>query len=704
MRGPMVSLERLFRPRSVAVVGASKTPGKIGHAVLVNLVASGFRGAIYPINPKEEEIEGLKAYPRVADVPGPVDVAVICVPAPAVNAVAEECGRAGVGYLVVITAGFKETGKEGAEREKALAAICRQYGMRMVGPNCLGIMDTSTPMNATFSANFPFQGRIAFISQSGALCAAILDWSLKRGIGFSKFISVGNKADLTEADFIEDAAADPQSKVICLYLESVEEGARFVEACRRASRTTPILVIKSGTSQAGAQAASSHTGALAGSDLAYETAFRQAGVLRVHTMEELFDLAQAFVRQPAPPGNRVAIVTNSGGPGVLAADAIENSPLTMARFEKETIDRLRKSLPAAANVFNPVDVIGDAHWDRYDAALAAVLDDPGVDGVLVVLTPTATIEPDVVAEKIVEHHRRHPEKPVLAAFLGGASVEEATRYLLGNGIPCYPFPEPAVSALAGLLRYRELSTAPAAEEEWTFPDVDRAAVEEVFSYVRRDKRVVLLGSEAFRVAESYGIPCAPSYLATTPDAARRLAEHMGFPVVLKVASPQILHKTDVGGVKVGLATPEEVKRGFVDIMESVHQHLPDSVVYGVEVQKMMPPGRELIVGVTRDVQFGPLIMFGLGGVYVNLLKDVAFRLAHGLTREEAHAMIRQTRAYTLLRGFRGERPADIEAIVDTIGRVAQLVRDFPEITEMDINPVFAYEKGLAALDVKITIR
>lgn len=331
------------------------------------------------------------------------------------------------------------------------------------------------------------------------------------------------------------------------------------------------------------------------------------------------------------------------------------------------------------------------------------MDDPGVDSAIVVLTPTATIEPDEVARVVAEHHARRPEKPVMAAFVGGASVEGAARYLMGKGIPCFPFPEPAVHALAGMATYRELASAPAATAEWTFPDVDREAVREVFEFVRRDKRVVLLGSEAFRVAEAYGIPSAPSYLATTPEAARRLAEHMGFPVVLKVSSPQILHKTDVGGVKVGLATPEEVKRGFVDIMESVHTRLPDSTVYGVEVQKMMPAGRELIIGVSKDVQFGPLIMFGLGGVYVNLLKDVSFRLAHGLTPEEALSMVRQTKAYTLLRGFRGEAPADVDALVQAIGRVAQLVRDFPEIAELDINPVFAYTKGLAALDVKITL-
>ncbi|HCJ10614.1 MAG TPA: acyl-CoA synthetase [Clostridiales bacterium] len=697
------ALEHLFHPSSVAVIGASKTEGKIGHAILKNVLDSGYRGPVYPVNPKEEEILGLKCYPSVAAVPEPVGLAVVAVPAKAALTVVRECGEAGVPCLVVVTAGFREVGKEGLALEKDLVETCRRYGMTMVGPNCLGIMGTHTPLNASFSAGFPHRGDIAFLSQSGALCAAILDWSLERGIGFSKFVSLGNKAVLDELDFIRDAAEDDYSKVILGYIEDVKRGEEFVDEASRAARKKPVVIIKSGTSQAGAKAASSHTGALAGSDLAYDVAFRQAGIIRAATMEELFDYATAFATQPIPKGRRVAIVTNSGGPGIIATDQVEARGLTMAGFSKKTLEELRGVLPPAANIYNPVDVLGDATAEVYRNAFRLVLADPGVDAVVCLLTRPAGIDPAEVARGIIEERKRFPAKPVVAAFLGGENVREANEILEQAGLPSYEFPERAVMALSGLVRYGELMKRPPVGRGAVFDDVDRDKVREIFAAVKSKRRLVLLGSEAHRVAEAYGIPAAPIDLAVRVSEAVETADRLGYPVVLKVASPKITHKSDVGGVKVGLEDAAAVREGFLGILESVHRVLPQVPVEGVEVQKMMPGGTEFIVGVSRDVQFGPLVMFGLGGIWVNLIKDVSFRLAKGLTMDEIERMILETKANTLLRGYRGRPPLDAAAVAETIARVAQLVRDFPEISELDINPLVAYEKGVCALDVKMTI-
>ncbi|NPV72619.1 MAG: CoA-binding protein [Pelotomaculum sp.] len=700
----MGELTSLFRPQSVAVVGASRTPGKIGNAIVRNIIESGYRGSIYPINPREKEIEGLACYPAVSSVSGEVELAVLSVPAGRVLEAARECGEAGVKALIVVTAGFKEIGREGMELEKELVETCRTYGMRMLGPNCVGLMDASTPLNASFSSTFTTGGRIAFLSQSGAMLLAILDWSSSVGLGFNKVVSLGNKADLNEIDFIEDAANDDYTRVILCYIEDIVDGRRFLEVASEAARKKPVIVYKSGISQSGARAASSHTGALAGSDLAYETAFNDCGIIRAHSMTELFDLAVAFSRCISPKGDRVAIITNSGGPGIIATDNVELEGLHMARFEKETIEELRANLPGEASIYNPVDVLGDARSDRYKFALNKVMDDPNVDSVLVLMCPTAVTEAEETSRVIVEARDAHPDKPVLAAYTGGAKLAGGAEILSRAGIPCFTFPEPAVKCIKGLYNYGRYCQKQERKEEKLLDGIDRKTVKAIFYDVIKDKRLTLLGSEAAEVAMAYGIPVAPIVLATSPREAAEVAEKMGFPVVLKVASPRIQHKTDVGGVKIGLNSPEEVEKSFIEIMESVSHYLPGVPVYGIEVQKMMPRGTELIIGVTKDVQFGPLIAFGLGGIYVNLLKDVSFGLAQSLFDEQKiEEMIARTKAYSLLKGYRGEAPRDFPAVIDVIKRVARLSVDFPEITEMDINPVFAYEKGLSALDIKITI-
>ncbi|NLI13275.1 MAG: CoA-binding protein [Peptococcaceae bacterium] len=699
----MTDLTSLFSPKSVAIVGASKSPGKIGNVIVKNMISCGYKGKVFPINPKEPEIEGLSCYPSVDKTPEPAEMAVLAVPAARSLEIAEMCGKSGVKHLVAITAGFKETGKEGLELERKLLDTCRNFKMRLLGPNCVGLMDTHTPINASFAAGYPLEGEIAFISQSGAMVLSILDWSFRAGLGFSKFVSLGNKADLTEAHFIEDAAEDPNTKVILCYIEDVEDGSHFLEVARRAVKKKPIIILKSGISQAGAQAASSHTGALAGSDLAYETAFRQCGIIRAREMSELFDLAVAFAKQPVPRSNRVAVVTNSGGPGIIATDSIEQKNLAMARFTKETIDALRERLPAEANIYNPVDVLGDAKADRFRFSLEKVLADPGVDSAVVLVCPTAVTEPRETARAMLDMRRTYPDKPVFAAFMGGEKLAEGIETLAQAQIPCFTFPEPAITSISGMANYGRIRDMPEEQEQLSFPDLDLKTVKATLFDIKRDNRLVLLGSEAAEIVSAYGIPAVPTFLANSPEEAAEFAEQAGFPVVLKIASPQIMHKTDVGGVKIGLSSRDEVSKGFIEIMDNVHRYLPRVALYGVEVQKMMPKGVELIIGVTRDVQFGPLIAFGLGGIYVNLLKDVAFRLANGLVTKEIEKMISETRAYTLLRGYRGEKPSDINAVVDTIGRVAKLVTDFPEITEMDINPAFAYSQGISALDVKITI-
>lgn len=701
--GKVTKLTSMIRPKAVAVIGASANSEKIGHTILQNIINSGYGGHIFPVHPKEKEILALKVYPSVTAIPEQVDLAVVAVPAALVQGVAEECGQAGVKNLVVITAGFKEVGAQGLELEKALLETCRQYGMRMLGPNVVGILDTHTPLNATFAKQFPRKGEIALLSQSGAMLVALLDWSLAVGLGFSKVVSLGNKADLSEIDFIEEMASDPDTKVIVCYIEDITDGPRFVEVVSRATRKKPVIVIKSGTSQAGAEAASSHTGALAGSDLAYDVAFKRSGVIRAQTMTDLFDLAVAFSKLPTPRGNRVAIITNAGGPGIIATDNVEHCGLHMARFTKETLAELQANLPQESNIYNPVDVLGDARADRYQFALEKVCADPNVDSVVVLLCLVAVTEPMATAEVILEAREKFPDKPIVAVYMGGLGLDESATKLTSEGVPCFKFPEPAITAIGKMVEYNEIVQAPVEETQKEWPDIDRKGVKAVFYDVLKDHRVVLLGSEAAAVAQCYGIPAAPVALATSANEAVQFADEMGYPVVMKIASPKILHKTDVGGVILGLESAEEVRQAYQKIMDNVYGYLPQAVVYGIEVSKMMPRGTELIIGMTRDVQFGPMIAFGLGGIYVNLIKDVSFRLARGITKREIEKMLQETKAYTLIRGYRGEKPRDLEALVEALQRVALLVNDFPEIAEMDINPIFAYEEGLSALDIKITI-
>jgi acetyltransferase len=698
-----MKLDSVFNPRSVAIIGASRTPGKVGNIITTNIIESGYKGEIYPINPNSNEILGLKCYPSIIDVSGAVDIAVLAIPARYVVDVAEECGIKGVKVLVVISAGFRETGHEGALLERKLVDVGKRYDMRIQGPNCLGLINTASSLNLTFAHAMPKKGSIGFISQSGALITAVLDWVIQEDIGFHSFISLGNKADLNEVDFIEAMSKDDNVKVILLYLESIEEGRRFIEVASKAVRKKPVIILKGGTSTAGVRAAGSHTGALVGSIVAYETAFDKAGVIMAEGVEELFNYSLAFSEQSLPRGEGMVIITNAGGPGILATDLSEKLGVKITNLEADVRNRLIKGLPIASSVGNPIDVLGDAKADRYRFVLEEVLKEQSINSMLVLLTPQAMTESLATAEAIVDMAKKFPRKPILAVFMGGKRVDEAAEYLKKNGVPCYGFPEKAIKTISAMYQYARFMKEPD-HFPVRFRDIDIEKVKSIFSTVREENRVVLLSHEASEVVEAYGIRSTMNLLASTPDEAVKYADELGYPVVMKVSSPDILHKTDIGGIVLNITSSEEVRSSFHNIMSSVTRFIPNARIYGLTLYKMIPQGNEIIIGMSQDIQFGPLVMFGLGGIYVNFLKDVSFRLAP-LSEHEAQLMMEETRAFSLLKGIRGEEPSDTESLKNMLLRVGQLVWDFPEIVEMDINPVIVYRlgDGCIALDVKITL-
>ncbi|RLC59750.1 MAG: CoA-binding protein, partial [Chloroflexota bacterium] len=577
--------------------------------------------------------------------------------------------------------------------------IARKYHLRLIGPNCLGVIDTGTPLNATFAAGMPPAGPIAFLSHTGALGTAVLDMALAGRIGFSKFVSLGNKADVSEIDLLEAWGDDPASRVILIYVEGLPDGQRFIQVARKVTRHKPVVAIKSGVTKSGSRAVSSHTGSLAGSEAAYKAAFRQAGVIRATSMEALFDYARAFAYQPLLKGDRIGIVTNAGGPGILATDALEHAGLEIPRLARETVGALEAHLPGAASAANPVDVLGDALADRYEHAIRLVLADPNVDGLIVIVTPQAMTEIERTAH-VVGRMARETDKPVLGCFMGEARIEAGIEVLRQYGVPNYPFPERAAAALAAMSAYRRERERPIFEAQPC--EVCIPPVRELFDRVRAEGRVSIGDAEAREVLEAYGFPVPKSRLAKTSDEAIEVAEEIGYPVVLKVASPDILHKTDVGGVKLNLSTPDDVRDAFDLIVYRAGRYVPGARIWGCLVQQMVSGGREVLVGMSRDPQFGPLVAFGLGGIYVEALKDVAFRVAP-FSRQEAEEMIREIRAYPLLEGIRGEPPADHEAMVDALLRVSQLVTDFPEIVELDINPLMVFDEGRGAMAIDMRL-
>jgi len=706
---PRKDLTPVFCPRSIAVIGASRDPNSVGQSVFRNILMGGYKGVLYPVNPKAQFILSVKAYPSITEVPDEVDLAVIVVPAPIVLQVLEECGEKGVKGAIVISAGFKEIGGEGIERERRLKEIADKYGIALIGPNCLGVINTdpAISMNASFAGNMPQQGRIAFISQSGALCTAVLDYARGQGIGFSKVVSMGNKADIDEADILMALAEDPQTSVILMYLEELTSGRRFIDVARvitgELPQPKPILAIKAGRTAAGARAASSHTGALSGSDEVYEAILAQAGVLRVESVEELFDYAEAFVNQPLPNGPRIAIITNAGGPAIMAADACARYGLELSNLTEETRKKLKASLPPAASIQNPIDLIGDAQHDRYEIALEAVMKDPNVDMIAVLLTPQAMTDVEEVARTIVRISKSDG-KPIVATFMGWYDVSPGIKVLIENGIPHYSFPEQAIRALAAMYRFVKWLTRPRTDIKF-FADVDKNTAREIILKARSEGRRLLREDEALKVLEAYKFPVMLWGIASSPEEAVKVANEIGYPVVMKILSPDIIHKFDVGGVILNLDSEGAVIDAFEKMMKQVSEKCPDARIDGVLIQKMAKKGVETILGMTRDPIFGPMLMFGLGGIYVEVLKDVTFRVAP--VRElGALRMVKSIRSSAMLSGYRGQPPSDIDAIVECICRLSQLVIDFDEIEELDINPLMVFPKGEGAsvLDARILLR
>lgn len=698
----------LFSPKSVAVIGASREEGTVGHAVIRNLFTGGFKGQLYPVNPKAEEIEGLRCFPSIGAVPGPVELAVIIVKAQLVPEIIDQCGKKGVKAVVVISAGFKETGEEGRQLEEQVKQAAARHKLPLIGPNCLGLLNTDPAvlLNATFAKEMPSSGSIAFISQSGALCTAVLEYAKFERIGFSKIISMGNKAGLNETDLLIALRDDPQTKVILLYVEDLADGRRFIEVARELTgsdvNAKPVLAIKSGRTPEGAKAASSHTGSLAGGDEVYDALFAQAGVMRVDTVEELFATARAFADQPLPQGRRVAIVTNAGGPGIMATDACVRQGLLLPPLAPETTAKLREALPPTAAVRNPVDVIGDAREDRYQAALDAVLHDPGIDGTIVLATPQAMTDLPGIA-KVIGRAARGSSKPLLACFMGVSDVSHGSHQLQAEKVPHYRFPEAAVRALVRMCQYREWLERPRTLVRRF--QVDQAAATALIEKALSEGRTALDQSESLKVLEAYGLPVPPFGTAKNAEEARRLAVKTGFPLAMKVLSPDVLHKVDVGGVRLEIKDEAAAAEAFNGILESVRRVRPDARIEGVLVQKMAAPGTEMILGMKRDPQFGPLLMFGLGGIYVEVLKDVTFRLAP--VRElGAEKMVRSIRSFRILEGFRGRPPADLPKIAECIERVSQLAVDLEAVEELDINPLLVYGRGsgTAAADARVLLK
>lgn len=695
-------IDSFFKPTSVAVIGASTNPSKLGYAVVKNLIDCGFakNGKVYPINPSASQILGLTAYPSVNQVPEPIDLAVVVIPYTHVPEALRECGEKGIGAVIVISAGFREAGREGLERELELVKITQQYNLRLVGPNCLGVIDTYTPLNASFAAGTPPAGPMAFMSQSGALGTAVLDIALAGRLGLSKFVSLGNKADVSEIDLLRAWENDENTRVILIYSEGMPNGQEFIQVARQVTRKKPVVAIKSGVTQAGSRAVSSHTGSLAGSEQAYQAAFHQAGILRAESMEALFDIALALGYQPPLRDDRIAIITNAGGPGILATDALERSGLALARFELETIYALEEYLPDAASAANPVDVLGDARADRYRFALEKVAADPNVDGMLVLLTPQAMTEIDETARAVCELAGKI-DKPILTCFMGEARVAHGIEMLTRNGVPNYPYPERAARAFRAMADYRQFLTRPL--PEFVQFEVDRQLVRQTFDRVIAEGRSSIGDAEARAILQAYQIHIPRSELASTPEQAIEIARQIGYPVVLKIASPDILHKTDVGGVKVNLRNASEVRDAFELMVYRAQRYVPEATIWGCLVQEMAPPGgTEILIGMNRDPQFGPLVTFGLGGIYVETLKDVTFRVAP-FSPQEARQMLEEIRARSILDGVRGQPPADKEAIVDILLRIGQLVQDFPEIAELDINPVIVFPEGQGALAIDMRL-
>jgi acetyltransferase len=693
-RKTMEQIDRLFYPKSVAVIGANRVKGTVPYDIFYNILKDEFQGVVYPVSPKEPFISGVKAYKYVVDIEDEVDMAVLVFPSSVAHLAMEQCGRKGIKSMIIISAGFKEIGGVGIERERKIQEIAGRYGISFIGPNCLGVINTDPRcnFNASFARKMPDEGSIAFLSQSGALCTAVLDYAMSNHIGFSKFVSFGNKADVTEIDLLQYLKDDPKTRVILLYLEEVREGRALMKVAGDIIRETgkPVLALKSGRTREGASAAASHTGSLAGRDDICDAAFAQAGIIRCNTIKEMFDFATAFAYQQLPKSNRVAIITNAGGPGVLATDKMVSEKLNLTALSAETTGKLKKSLPAMANLKNPVDIIGDARADRYSAALEAVLKDANVDGILIILTPQSMTEIANTADEISIIAGKY-DKPVYASFMGAADVSEGVQILQRRKIPHYSIPEDGCAAFAQTYRFKGTLSAPKLIPV-VFKDVDKSKAHKLLNEAASAGRKYLPEAEAVNVLRAYNLPTLPGEVVQSEKEAVETAENIGFPVVMKIMSEDIVHKYDTGGVVIDIKSREEAGSAYRNILRDVGKAAPEAKIQGIYVRKMVKTGEEVIIGLKRDPSFGPVIMFGLGGLFVELFKDVSFKVAP-VDEKTAAGMIEAIKSYPLLSGFRGKGESDLESLRAVIQRVSQMAVECPQIKELDINPLIVLEKG-----------
>ena len=682
------SLTPFFNPRGVVVVGASTSPEKLGYGVARNLIESKYRGAIHFVSQKKGELFGHPLLLSLNEVPDPVDLAILIVPTQSTPQTIEDCARRGIKAAIIVSSGFREVGAEGAALEAQCVELAHKHGVRLLGPNCIGTLDTHLPLDTTFlQPPMPTQGGIGFISHSGAFAAAVIDWAREQGFGFSQIVSLGNQADVNETDVLPAVANDEHTKVIALYMESVSNGVKFVQAASEVTRHKPVIALKVGRFEAGQKAAASHTGALAGSEAAFDAAFAKAGVLRADTAEQMFDWAQALENCPLPRGKRMAILTNAGGPGVIAADSLETNGLLLSQLTESTLKALTSSLPPSASVHNPVDMLASASPDAYATCLNLLLQDENVDGVLVILPPPPMYKTEEVAKKIIRVIGNF-EKPVVVALMGSTLVEEARKTFQRANIPTYPFPERAASALGALAKRAEFFTTEAQRH--------------------RELKTPRLGAfvvnlSADELVSAYGIPTTPIKLARNENEAAAIADELGFPVVMKIASPDILHKSDVGGVLLNLTTPQTLLSAYTQMMERIKSAMPAAKIDGVHLQRQIPEGQEVIIGMVRDPLFGPLMMFGSGGIEVEGLKDVAFALAP-LNQAEARKMIRETWAGRKLKGFRSISAVDEESVIDVLIKLSQLAMEQETVSEIEINPLRVLPKGAVAVDVRVKLR
>ncbi len=699
-RGEM--FESLFTPRGVAVIGASLNPTKLGYGVARNLVVSGYQGELYFVNPRDGVLFERELYPHVGAVPDPLDLAVIIIPADSVPGALEACGKRGVGYAIIGSGGFREVGPEGAALEQRCLEIARKYQIRVLGPNCIGFLDTHLPIDTTFlPLPGPTQGDIGFVSHSGAVCEAVIDWARGQGFGLSRLVSMGNQMDLSESDLLSAVAMDAHTRVVAMYLEGVVDGAHFIEQAHQVTCEKPVIAIKVGVSEAGRAAVASHTGALAGQDKAYDAAFRKAGVIRARHSEEMFNWAQALAWCPLPKGDRVAILTNAGGPGAIASDAIAANELSLAALSEETVRELKSLLPPTVSIRNPIDLLAGGGPQEYAECLGALIKDDMVDAVIVILVPPPMSTAAEVAGAIIPLIHS-TTKPVVVTLMGQDLIEHAARMLRQARIPDYRFPERAASAMRVLMqRAAHLQTVEETPQPVRGVDPDRAR--EQLAHAEVGEEGFIEADVAAEIVKSYGIHPVAEVLATTVEEAQTAAEELGYPLALKIASTDIPHKSDIGGVLLNVQDSEQLNNGFTALVGRARSASPKAKIEGVIVEQMIDKGQDVIVGVVRDQQFGPLVMFGSGGVEVEALKDVAFELAP-LRRFEAERMLARTWAGERLKGYRNLPPADREAVIDALLRIGQLALDLPDVMEVEINPLRVLTEGAVALDVRLRKR